>query len=309
MNLDPVPLFFAVGLAAGALKVDLRFPKDLHDGLSIYLLMALGLKGGEGLAQSPGHWAGPAAAALALALTLPFLAFGILRAWRFGRADAAAIAAHYGSVSVATFAVAQAYLNGRGMSFEPSLAFCLVLMEGPALGVGVWLAKGSTDGKTWKLLREEVLLSKPIVLMGSGLLIGYLVPPDKMQGLEPFFHGLFKGLLGLFLLEMGVSASQHLATLRQQGLRLGAFALLMPLIGASLGLLAGHWVGLSAGGTALLGTLAGSASYIAAPAAMRNTVPEANPALYLTASLGVTFPFNVLIGIPLYVAAAQWLSQ
>ena len=308
IHLDPLPLFFGVGLLVGALKVDLRFPKDLHDGLSLYLLLALGLKGGQGLAQSPGAWAAPATAALALAVLLPLVAFAWLKSWGFARADSAALAAHYGSVSVATFAVAQAYLTSQGLSFEPAMAFCLVLMEAPALGLGVWLAKGEKAGEAARLLLHEVLLSKPIVLLISGLAIGFLAPPDKLEGLTPFFGGLFKGLLGLFLLEMGVTASVHLAGLRQQGLKLAAFALLFPLVGASLGLLAGHLAGLSTGGAILLAVLAASASYIAAPAAMRTTVPEANPALYLTASLGVTFPFNVLVGIPLYVAVAQWLS-
>ena len=305
MHLDPLPLFFAVGLVAGALKVDLRFPKDLHDGLSLYLLLALGLKGGQGLAQSAGQWLHPALAAFGLAMLLPVIAFTWLRAWKFDRANAAALAAHYGSVSVATFAVAQAYLTGMGLTFEPSLAFCLVLMEGPALGVGVWLAKGEKAKEVGGLLVHEVLLSKPIVLLLSGLAIGALCPPEKLQVLDPFFNGLFKGLLSLFLLEMGVTASGHLAGLREQGFKLAAFAVLMPIIGGCLGLLAAHAAGLSVGGATLLATLAASASYIAAPAAMRTTVPEANPALYLTASLGVTFPFNVLIGIPLYCAMAQ----
>jgi uncharacterized protein len=306
--LDPLPLFFALGLAAGALKVDLRFPKDLHDGLSLYLLLALGLKGGQGLAQSPGQWAQPAAAALSLAVLLPLLAFVWLRAWRFNRPDSAALSAHYGSVSVATFAVAQAHLLSVGLPFEASLAFCLVLMEGPALGIGVWLAKGERVKEAGRLLLHEVLLSKPIVLLLSGLAIGALSPADKVAGLSPFFDGLFKGLLSLFLLEMGVSASVHLASLRAQGLRLAAFGVLFPLLASVLGLLMAAAAGLSPGGAALLAALAASASYIAAPAAMRNTVPEANPALYLTAALGVTFPFNVLVGIPLYTSLAQkWI--
>ncbi len=306
--MDPLPLFFAVGLAAGALKVDLRFPKDLHDGLSLYLLLALGLKGGQSLAQDPGQVAAPAVAGLVLAVALPLLAFAWLRAWRFERPDAAALAAHYGSVSVATFAVAQAYLRGVGLPFEPSLAFCLVLMEGPALGIGVWLAKGERAREAGRLLLHEVLLSKPIVLLLSGLAIGAFSPVERLAGLAPFFDGLFKGLLALFLLEMGVSASVHLSGLRAQGLRLAAFGVLFPLLAASLGLALGAAVGLSPGGAALLATLAASASYIAAPAAMRSTVPEANPALYLTAALGVTFPFNVLVGVPLYTSLAQrWI--
>lgn len=306
--MDPLPLFFALGLAAGALKVDLRFPKDLHDGLSLYLLLALGLKGGQSLAQSPAQVAAPATAALVLALVLPLLAFAWLRAWRFKRPDAAALAAHYGSVSVATFAVAQAHLKGLGLPFEAGLTFCLVLMEGPALGIGVWLAKGNKARETAHLLLHEVLLSKPIVLLLSGLAIGAFSPADRLAGLTPFFDGLFKGLLALFLLEMGVSASVHLAGLKAQGLRLAAFGVLFPLVAAVLGLALAAVAGLSPGGAALMAALAASASYIAAPAAMRTTVPEASPALYLTAALGVTFPFNVLFGIPLYTTLAQrWI--
>jgi uncharacterized protein len=243
-----------------------------------------------------------------LAVLLPLLAFVWLRAWRFNRPDSAALSAHYGSVSVATFAVAQAHLLSVGLPFEASLAFCLVLMEGPALGIGVWLAKGERVKEAGRLLLHEVLLSKPIVLLLSGLAIGALSPADKVAGLSPFFDGLFKGLLSLFLLEMGVSASVHLASLRAQGLRLAAFGVLFPLLASVLGLLMAAAAGLSPGGAALLAALAASASYIAAPAAMRNTVPEANPALYLTAALGVTFPFNVLVGIPLYTSLAQkWI--
>lgn len=307
MSIDPVPLFFAAGLAAGALKVDLRFPEGLHDGLSLYLLLALGLKGGIGLAQTPGsELLGPAAGSLILALALPMLAFAWLRAWKFSREDAGALAAHYGSVSVATFAVASAYLSGLGLKVEPAMAFCLVLMESPALVVGVWLARGGRDSGLGRDLLREIVLSKPIFLLSVGLLVGATVPATGLAPLEPLFSGLFKGVLCLFLLEMGVAAAMRLAGLKERAAGLLAFGVLMPLVGGVAGVAMGHWCGLGLGGAALMGTLGASASYIAAPATARAAIPQANPALYLTASLGVTFPFNVLLGIPLYAQLAQW---
>lgn len=309
MNIDPVPLFFAAGLAAGALRVDLRFPEGLHEGLSLYLLLALGLKGGMGLAQTPGsQLLGPALAALLLAISIPFLAFAILRALRYNQDDAGALAAHYGSVSVATFAVSQAYLSGKGFAVEGAMAFCLVLMESPALIVGVTLARGGKDRGLGKDLLHEILLSKPIFLLGVGLLVGSLVPASGLQPIEPLFKDLFKGLLCLFLLEMGVAAAMRLADLKERWVSLVAFGTLMPLFNGCVGVAFGHAIGLGIGGAATLGTLAASASYIAAPATARAAIPKANPALYLTGSLGVTFPFNVLVGIPLYTALAQRLA-
>ena len=310
MTLDPIPLFFAAGLTAGLLKVDLRFPGGLHDGLSLFLLLALGLKGGEGLAQTPGAaLLGPSLAAMGLALGLPLLAFGWLRALRYSREDAGALAAHYGSVSVGTFAVAQAYLLAQGFPVEPALAFCLVLMESPALMVGVVLARGGQRRGLGRELLREVVLSKPIFLLATGLAIGALTPAAGLQPLEPLFHGLFKGVLCLFLLEMGVAAAQRLAGLKERAPSLLAFGLLMPLIGGALGVVFGHLAGLGVGGSAVLGALGASASYIAAPATARAAIPTANPALYLTASLGITFPFNVLLGVPLYTALAQKVAS
>lgn len=302
--LDPIVLFFVAGLAAGLLRSDLRLPEALYQTLSIYLLVSIGLKGGVELAQAPlATLLAPAAVTLLLGIAIPIVAFVILqKVGRFNRADSAALAAHYGSVSAVTFALALAYASEIGIAYEAFLPVLLVLLEIPAIAIGVLLARLGAGGRhiRWGDLAHEVFLSKGIFLLLTGLIIGFLAGPERMIKLEPLFVDLFSGALALFLLEMGIVASQRLYDLRRTGPFLVGFGVLMPLLSASLGLAAGVLSGMSPGGTAILATLAASASYIAAPAAMRVAVPEANPTLYLTASLGITFPFNVVFGIPIY---------
>jgi len=302
--LDPIVLFFVAGLAAGLLRSDLRLPEALYQTLSIYLLVSIGLKGGVELAQAPlATLLAPAAVTLLLGIAIPIVAFVILhKVGRFNRADSAALAAHYGSVSAVTFALALAYASEIGIAYEAFLPVLLVLLEIPAIAIGVLLARLGAGGQAgrWGDLAHEVFLSKGIFLLLTGLTIGFLAGPERMIKLEPLFVDLFPGALALFLLEMGIVASQRLYDLRRTGPFLVGFGVLMPLLSASLGLAAGVLSGMSPGGTAILATLAASASYIAAPAAMRVAVPEANPTLYLTASLGITFPFNVVFGIPIY---------
>lgn len=302
--LDPIVLFFVAGLGAGLLRSDLRLPDALYQTLSIYLLLSIGLKGGVELAQAPlATLLAPGAATLLLGITIPLVAFVILqRVGRFNRADSAALAAHYGSVSAVTFALALAYAADLGITHEAFMPVLLVMLEVPAIAIGVLLARlGVRERRIrWADLAHEVFLGKGIFLLLAGLAIGYLAGPARMGKLEPLFVDLFPGALALFLLEMGIVASQRLYDLRRTGPFLVGFGVLMPLLSASLGLAAGVLAGLSPGGTAILATLAASASYIAAPAAMRVAVPEANPTLYLTASLGITFPFNVVFGIPIY---------
>jgi hypothetical protein len=307
--LDPVVYFFLLGALAGLLRADLRLPQAIYEFISALLLLAIGLKGGVELSRhSIGNLAGDLAAVIALGVALALLAFAILRVLgRLERADAGSIAAHYGSVSVGTFAVAVAYLGRAGVSYEPQVALYLVVLEVPAIFAGILLARGLGGRTQWLPVAHEVLLSRSILLLLGGLAIGRAAGQEGIATLSPLFVDLFKGVLALFLLEMGMIATEHLGGLRRHGLFLAVFAVAVPLLFSTIGALAGLGMGLSVGGTTLLATLAGSASYIAAPAAMRTAVPEANPSLSLTASLAITFPFNILFGIPAYHAVATWL--
>ncbi len=307
--MDPIILFFLLGLAAGLLRSELRLPSAIYEFVSILLLLTIGLKGGIELRdQSLLAIAPDVVVAVVIGLVLPLVAFPVLRRFgRFARADAASIAAHYGSVSVGTFAVAVAWLEARGIPFEGHMTVLLVVLEVPAILVGILLARGLSRDTRWVDVAHEVFLGKGIVLLLGGLLIGWLSSSEGLAEIEPFFMDLFKGVLALFLLEMGLITASRAGALRRHGLFLVGFGLVMPLFGALVGALSGSLLGLSPGGTMLLAVLIASASYIAVPAAMRISVPEANPTLSLTASLGITFPFNVLIGIPLYWQLASFL--
>jgi hypothetical protein len=286
--MDPVVLFFLLGLVARLAKSDLRLPEALYETLAIYLLLAIGLKGGVQLAQQPIATVLPQAiAAVALGAAIPALLFPVLRL-RLPRADAASIAAHYGSVSVVTFAVATSFLAAQSIEAESYMPLMVALMEAPGIVVGIVLARmGGTRRIAWGPLAHEVLFGRSVLLLLGGLAIGAAIGPDGAQPISPLFTDLFKGALALFLLVFGIVA---------------------PLVLALTGALVGHLVGLSTGGTALLATLAASASYIAAPTAMRIAVPEANPALSIGVALGITFPFNIFVGIPLYLQFARWIG-
>ena len=303
LNFDVIILFFGLGAFAGLARADLRLPTGLFESLSLYLLLALGLKGGVELARFPlGDVMLQAIPVVSLGFLLPLLCYPVLR--RLGRlpaADSASIAAHYGSVSVATFAVGIAHLDSLGISYETYLPVFVVLLEMPAIGVGIWLARRAGVGrKGGASLAHEVFLNKGILLMGGGLLIGAVAGPSGAEPIAPVFVDLFKGVLALFLVEMGFIAASRLKDLRELGVFLLAFGTLMPLVGAALGALAGTLAGLSSGGVMVVATLGASASYIAVPAAMRMAIPEARHHLSITLSLAITFPFNVLVGIPLY---------
>ena len=308
--MEPVILFFLLGVAGGLARTDMKFPTALYEALTIYLLLAIGLKGGVELAKHPLLDAVlPSAAVVLLGVAIPLVAFPILlRLGGLNRADAASIAAHYGSVSVLTFAVGAAYLNRLGESYEGILTVFLVLLEIPAIVVGIALAKGVGKDVAWGRLVREVMFGKSIFLLLGGLVVGWFAGLDGIAPLDRLFFDLFKGVLALFLLEMGLVASRQLDVLRRFGPFLAGFAVIMPMISAALGLVTGLLLGLSPGGMTLLATLAASASYIAAPAAMRIAVPDANPALSVGASLGITFPFNLVAGIPIYHKAALWLT-
>ncbi len=309
--MDPIILFFLLGLAAGLLKSELRLPQAVYDFVSILLLLSIGLKGGIELQKQPFLDLAPSVlATLMIGLLMPLVAFPLLhKLGRFARADAASIAAHYGSVSVGTYAVAVAWLATREIGYEPHLPLLLVVLEIPAILVGIVLARGLSSDTKWSDVAHEVFLGKGIVLLIGGLLIGWLSDPQGLKAIEPLFMDLFKGILAIFLLEMGLIAASRAGSLKRYGLFLIAFGVAMPLFGSVVGATTGWLLGMSEGGTMLMAVLAASASYIAVPAAMRISVPEANPTLSLTASLGITFPFNVLVGIPLYWQLADFIHR
>ncbi len=311
MTLDPVVLFFTLGLVAGLARSELRLPSAIYEFLTVLLLLAIGLKGGVELSrQSLGTLAPQMLAVILMGLILPLIAFPLLRyVGRLKRPDAASIAAHYGSVSVGTYAVAVAYLASQGVTFEEYMPLFVVLLEMPAIVVGIVLARGITRGTRWAPLAHEVFLGKSIVLLTGGLLIGWAAGAEGIQPIKGLFFDLFKGVLALFLLEMGLITAGQVTGLRRYGLFLVVFAIAFPMLAAVMGAGLGWMLGLSVGGTAVLATLAASASYIAVPAAMRLAVPEADPSLSLAASLGVTFPFNIMVGIPLYLALARSLHS
>jgi hypothetical protein len=310
--LSPFVLAFVLGGGARLVRSDLSLPKDLYTGLSIYLLLALGLKGGVELADARlSAVAVPAVATLVLGAVTPITAFLLFRyAGRFSPADSAGLAAHYGSVSAVTFIAAQAFVASLGGAAEPFMATLLALLESPGIAVGLGIGLVVTGHRERPLgeVVREVLTGRTMVLLVGGLLIGWLVGRSGYDPIAPFYDGLFKGALVLFLLEMGLLAAERLGDLRRVGLRLAFFAVLIPVLHGALGVWLAGVAGLSPAGATVLGAMAASASYIAAPPAVRMTLPEANPTYYLTASLAVTFPFNLVAGIPLYYWFAVQLA-
>ncbi len=300
--MDPVIAFFIFGFLAGLMRSPIQLPNSAYQFLSAYLLLAIGFKGGIELSHSPVLELAPKALSIGLlGMLLPLVAYPVLKKFgRFKKEDAASIAAHYGSVSVGTFAVGLTFLQSSNISFEPYVPLFVVILEIPAIIIGIILARGIEKGYKWKELVHEVFLGKSIVLMLIGLFVGWLSSPEQVESVNFLFKDLFKGALCLFLLEMGVVTSKEVRSLKSYGAFLIAFGIFMPLFSGMVGAFLGYQLGLSLGGATVVAILAASSSYIAVPAAMRISVPEANPSLSLGASLGITFPFNVLIGIPLY---------
>ena len=307
--LSPVVLAFALGVVASLVRSDLRLPDALYNGLSIYLLLAIGLKGGVELNKTPiGVFVGPALLTLFLGVLTPITAYNVLRRLgKFDRVNASAIAAHYGSVSAVTFIVATTFGTMTGRTPEGFLPALVAILEVPAIVVALMIAftRGDRAG-SWRDALHEVLAGRSIVLLVGGLMIGLAVGPDGFEPVAPFFVSGFQGALVLFLLEKGIVAAHRLKDLREVGLFLIGFGIGVPILHGLLAVWLGGLVGLSVAGSAVLGAMVSSASYIAAPAAVRIALPEANPTFYLTASLGITFPFNVTLGIPLYFAFAEW---
>ncbi len=317
--LIPAILFFALGFLAQLMRSDLKFPPDLAKALSIYLLVGIGLHGGMELAKIDVVDAiGAIVVALGLGFGLPIVAYLILsHIVRVDRLNAAAIAAHYGSVSAGTFVTAIAFLDALKVPYESQPVIMLAIMESPAIIIGLALAniarKGEGNGHQKRVSRElvhDAFTNGSVVLLLGSMLIGAIAQPAGLNKILPFYETMFMGVLSLFLLDMGMEASRRLGDFKKVGPSLLVFGIAMPLIGGLVGLAVGHWLlGFGVGGTLLVAVLAASASYIAVPPAMRLAIPEASPALFLTLSLGVTFPFNVIVGIPLYFSAAQWLAR
>jgi hypothetical protein len=308
--LDAVVLFFALGLVARLAGSELKVPQALYETLAIYLLLAIGLKGGVELSRQPlGDLLPQALACMALGFAIPFVLVPVLRRLGFSGVDSASLAAHYGSVSVVTFAVATSTLQQAGVPYEQHAALWVALMEAPALLSAILLARRMQSGTTaWRRLARDVLAGPSVMLLIGGLAIGATMGEAGTAPLKPVFFDPFKGVLALFMLELGLVAGERLPEVRRFGLRLVAFGIVAPLVLAVAGALVGQALGLSLGGVALLATLAASASYIAAPTAMRIALPEANAGLSIAAALGLTFPFNVIVGIPLYLWLARQLA-
>jgi len=306
--LSPMVLFFVLGLLASLARSDLSIPEAIAKGMSLYLMLAIGFKGGASVAQNGVDatllWS--LLAGVVLSAAIPLIAFGALTlTTSLPRVDAAAIAAHYGSISIVTFLAAVQALQTAGIAHEGYMVAVAAAMETPAIIVALWLARKGGGGMDSGTLREVLLNGSIVVLLGS-FAIGWITGADGLKSIAPFIVDPFKGVLCLFLLDMGLIAGRGLRDARSSlTLPLVGFGIYMPLIGAVLGLVAAHLIGLSLGGTALLITLCASASYIAVPAALRLALPEARPAIYLPLSLGVTFPFNLTLGIPLYLILAS----
>ena len=314
--LTPMILCFVLGLAAAMARSDLSVPEAAAKMMSLYLLFAIGFKGGVAVADHgvDGQLIAALAGGVLLSFALPFVAFGLLRGLtKLSVLDAAAVAAHYGSISIVTFVTATSVLATRGIAAEGYMVAVAAAMEAPAIVSALWLL--SRNGKAADLdmdarLWREILLNGSIVLLVGSFLIGFATGAPGMARIDAFIVAPFQGVLCLFLLDMGLVAGRGLRGARGVlDWRVVAFGVTMPIIGSAAGLAVALLLGLSTGGVALMMVLAASASYIAVPAAMRVALPEANPSIYLTLSLGVTFPFNLIIGIPAYVAIAVALTQ
>ena len=315
--ISPPVLFFALGLGAALVRSELSIPEAVAKTLSLYLMLAIGFKGGVAAAE---HGLGPdllltIGAAILLSFTMPLIAFGLLTATtKLPLVDKAAIAAHYGSISIVTFIAATAALDAAQLAYPGTMVAAAAAMEVPAIITALFLARrGAADatgsrqqGQTpWR----EVMLNGSVILLIGAFVIGMATGKTGYTDIAPFIDSPFKGILCLFLLDMGLVAGRELRQVRRTLTpALLVFGLYMPLIGGVAGALVGRLIGLETGGIVLLSVLAASASYIAVPAAMRLALPEAKPALYLTLSLAITFPFNLTLGIPIYISLAGWLS-
>lgn len=311
--LSPPILFFILGLFASRVRSDLEIPPAVGKALSYYLLLVIGFKGGVELSVSELNLIilNSMLAALFVGATLPVIAYPLLRiVVGLDRQNAAAISAHYGSISVVTFVAAVAFLGIYNIPYEGYVVAMMALMEAPAIVTGLILAKGRQGRKIFSpAFVREVFFGGTLLLLFGSFCIGWITGEQGMAAMTGFVDVPFTGVLCFFLLEMGILAAKKLSAIKTAGLPLALFGLYMPLIGGAIGIIFGALIGLSQGGTTLLGVLCATASYIVVPAAMRHALPEANPSLSMPLVLGVTFPFNIFIGIPLYFYGAKMLYE
>jgi uncharacterized protein len=317
---SPAILFFGLGLFISLIKAKVEFPGAASDFIILYLLTAIGFKGGATLAETGlNSILGSLLGALLLCVLIPVYSFYLL--WRIGGLkidDAAAIAGHYGSISVVTFMAASTFLINLQVGYEGYINGLPALMETPGIIMALFLASwtkqknhGTTGAKEGTIgqVAKNVILSKSVVLLLGAMVAGYLSGPRGLEPVKVFYQDIFMGVLSLFMLEMGMAAASKLMDIKKQGLFMVLFGILTPIFNALLGIVTGLIIGLSVGGATLLGVLTASSSYIVAPAAMRTSLPKASPALYLGTSLGITLPFNLVIGIPLYYGIAVYFAN
>ncbi|MBE9207192.1 sodium-dependent bicarbonate transport family permease [Nostoc sp. LEGE 06077] len=305
--LNPPVLAFFLGMLAVLVKTDLEIPAPIPKILSLYLLFAIGFKGGVELVKSGINQAVvlTLVAAILMACIVPVYTFFILRL-KLDTYNSAAIAATYGSISAVTFITASSFLTQLGMAFDGFMVAALALMESPAIVVGLILVKVFTVDESdrefnWPEVLQEAFLNSSVFLLVGSLVMGLLTGEHGWQTLKPFTQDLFYGVLTFFLLDMGLVAAKRIRDLQKAGIFLILFAILVPILNAGIALLIAKAIGMPKGDSLLFSVLCASASYIAVPAAMRLTVPEANPSLYISTALAVTFPFNIIVGIPLYL--------
>lgn len=311
--LQPIVLAFMLGALAGFIKSELELPEAVIKLLSIYLLFSLGLTGGRELARATLADVLPLLGiTLLMTFAIPLWVYAVTRRLgRFDVANAAALAAHYGSVSTATFFASMSFAKAMDTPADGSMAAMVALMEFGVIFslVLARLAMGREQGgvRAGELVMS-VLRGRGILLLGGGMVIGAVASEAQWQQISPFYEGLFRGMLMLFLLEMGITAARQARAFREVGGFMLGFGVLMPVFNGLVGVALASFVGLGVGGAFVFGAICASASFIDAPAACRASLPTANPGIYLTASLGVTLPFNLLLGLPLYYQAARWLA-
>lgn len=303
-------LVFALGFLAARFNSDIRIPEPVYQIISVYLLFGIGLKGGVSLYHSGANGLlKPITATIILGVLIPLIAFLILKRFkRLTEVDQGALAAHYGSTSLVTFTAALVYLDNSRVQYEGFVTALLTIMEIPGIVVGIFLASRHLNRSiSWGESLKEILLGKTVFLLVGGLFVGLIAGDAGYERVVPFFVDLLPGILALFLMHLGFLAGSRLTALREVGGGLIAFAIGFPLLAGSLGVLGAAAAGMSIGGATVLGVLCASASYIAAPAAVSIAIPEANPALTITSSLAITFPFNLIVGIPTIYAIAQYI--
>ncbi len=310
--LSPAVICFALGAFAAYVKSDLRVPQQVHETISMYLLFSIGLKGGIALDNSAGaSMLLPFLATIFMGVLTPLIAFYVAR--QIGKqsiVDSGAMAAHFGSVSAVTFMAALNFATLSGFQIEGYLTALLIVLEVPGIIIGIVIARLMSENRTISVnhVLREAITSKSVMLMGGGLLVGLLTDAKGIEAVSTVFITPFQGVLAFFLLELGVVALKRLRESKAPLPFMLGFGITMPILFGTIGLIVGHFAGFSVGGTAVFATMAASASYIAAPAAVRMAMPEANEGLYLTTSISITLPFNIIIGIPAYFAVSEMIS-